>query len=52
MQGQTGVEERRRWRLAPWRSNGSKVWAGTKMRGGTLQFLWITELGYTSYYNP
>lgn len=33
-------------------SNGSKVWAGTKMRGGTLQFLWITELGYTSYYNP
>lgn len=33
-------------------SNDSKVWAGTKMRGGTLQFLWITELGYTSYYNP
>lgn len=33
-------------------SNGSKVWAGTKMRGGTLQFLWITELGYTSFYNP
>ena len=33
-------------------SNGSKIWAGTKMRGGTIQFLWITELGYTSYYNP
>lgn len=33
-------------------SNGSKVWAGTKMRGGTIQFLWITELGYTSFYNP
>lgn len=33
-------------------SNGSKIWAGTGMRGGTLQFLWITELGYTSYYNP
>ncbi len=33
-------------------SNGSKVWAGTSMRGGTLQFLWITELGYTSFYNP
>ena len=33
-------------------SNGSKIWAGTKMRGGTIQFLWITELGYTSYNNP
>jgi hypothetical protein len=33
-------------------SNGSKVWAGTGMRGGTLQLLWISELGYTSFYNP
>lgn len=33
-------------------SNGSKIWAGTSMRGGTLQFLWITELGHTSFYNP
>ena len=32
--------------------NGSKIWAGTSMRGGTLQFLWITELGHTSFYNP
>lgn len=32
--------------------NGSKVWAGTNMRGGTLQFLWITELGYISFYDP
>lgn len=32
--------------------NGSKVAAGTGMRGATLQFLWITELGYTSFYNP
>lgn len=33
-------------------SNDSKIWAGTKMRGGTIQFLWITELGYTSFFNP
>lgn len=33
-------------------SNGSKIWAGTKMRGGTIQFLWITELGYTSFFHP
>lgn len=32
--------------------NGSKIWAGTNMRGGTLQFLWITELGYISFYDP
>ena len=32
--------------------NGSKIWAGTNMRGGTIQFLWITELGYTSFNNP
>lgn len=33
-------------------SNDSKIWAGTSMRGGTLQFLWITELGHISFYNP
>jgi hypothetical protein len=33
-------------------SNGSKVWAGTGLRGGTVQFLWVTEYGYTSYYEP
>ena len=33
-------------------SNGSKIWAGTNLRGGTLQFLWITELGFTSFFNP
>lgn len=33
-------------------SNGSQIWAGTGMRGGTLQFLWITEMGYTSFYFP
>lgn len=32
--------------------NGSKVWCGTNLRGGTLQFLWITELGYISFYDP
>lgn len=33
-------------------ANRSKVWSGTSMRGVTIQFLWITELGYTSFYNP
>lgn len=33
-------------------SNGSRIWAGTNMRGGTIQFLWWTEAGYTSYYYP
>lgn len=33
-------------------SNGSKVWAGTSLRGGTIQFLLISELGYISFYNP
>ena len=32
--------------------NGSKIWCGTNLRGGTLQFLWITELGYISFYDP
>lgn len=33
-------------------SNGSKIWAGTSLRGGTVQFLLISELGYISFYNP
>lgn len=33
-------------------SNGSKVWAGTSLRGGTIQMLLISELGYISFYNP
>lgn len=33
-------------------SNGSKIWAGTSLRGGTLQFLWITELGPISFFDP
>lgn len=33
-------------------SNGSKIWAGTNMRGGTMQFLWVSELGPISFYNP
>lgn len=32
-------------------SNNSKVWAGTSLRGGTLQFLHISELGYIAAYN-
>jgi hypothetical protein len=33
-------------------SNGSKVWAGTSLRGGTVQFLWISELGYIAFHFP
>lgn len=33
-------------------SNGSKIWAGTSLRGGTLQFLWISELGYIAFNYP
>jgi len=33
-------------------SNESKVWCGTSLRGGTIQFLLISELGYTAFYNP
>jgi hypothetical protein len=33
-------------------SNGSKVWAGTSLRGGTVQFLWISELGYIAFHYP
>jgi hypothetical protein len=33
-------------------SNGSKAWAGTSLRGGTVQFLHISELGYIAFFNP
>lgn len=33
-------------------SNGSGIWAGTSLRGGTIQMLLISELGYISFYNP
>lgn len=33
-------------------SNGSKIWAGTSLRGGTVQFLWISELGYIAFHFP
>lgn len=33
-------------------SNESKVWAGTSLRGGTIQMLLISELGYISFFNP
>lgn len=32
-------------------SNGSKVWSGTSLRGGTVQFLHISELGPIAYNN-
>ena len=32
-------------------SNGSKVWAGTSLRGGTVQCLWISELGYIAFHD-
>jgi hypothetical protein len=33
-------------------SNKSKVWAGTSLRGGTVQFLHISELGPIAFNNP
>ncbi len=33
-------------------SNESKIWAATNHRGGTFAYLWISELGFTSYYFP
>lgn len=33
-------------------SNSSKIWAGTSLRGGTLQILHISELGYIAFFNP
>ena len=33
-------------------SNGSKIWCGVSLRGGTVQRLLITELGAISYNNP
>lgn len=33
-------------------SNGSKIWAGMNLRGGTLQFLLVSELGYIAFNYP
>lgn len=33
-------------------ANGSKIWAGSRFQGVTLQFLWVSEFGYISFYNP
>jgi hypothetical protein len=33
-------------------SNGSQVWAGTSLRGGTIQLLHISELGYIAFHDP
>lgn len=33
-------------------TNGSKIWSGVSLRGGTVQFLLVSELGYISFFNP
>lgn len=33
-------------------TNNSKVWAGTDLRGGTIHFLLISELGYIAFHDP
>lgn len=33
-------------------SNGSKIWAGTSLRGGTVNFLHVSELGPIAYEFP
>lgn len=33
-------------------SNGSRIYCGTSLRGGTVQRLHISELGKTSYFSP
>lgn len=33
-------------------SNGSKIWAGTSLRGGTINFLHVSELGPIAYKAP
>ena len=33
-------------------TNDSKIWAGTSLRGGTVQFLWITEFGPIAANDP
>ena len=33
-------------------SNGSKITAGTSLRGGTFQFLHVSELGYVAAHAP
>lgn len=33
-------------------TNGSKIWAGTSLRGGTVNFLHVSELGYIASKTP
>lgn len=33
-------------------SNGSKIWVGVSLRGGTVQYLHVSELGPISYTHP
>jgi len=33
-------------------TNGSKIWAGTSLRGGTVNFLHVSELGYIAHKTP
>lgn len=33
-------------------SNGSKIWGGTSLRGGTVNLLHVSELGYIAHKNP
>lgn len=50
IQGQVPIESETQGRIV-WR-NGSSVRASTSMRGGTLQFLHISELGYVAAHAP
>lgn len=33
-------------------SNGSQIWAGTTLRGSTVNFLHVSELGYIAHHDP
>lgn len=33
-------------------ANESKIWAGNNLRGGTINFLWVSEFGYTAANDP
>lgn len=33
-------------------SNEGVIWCGVSLRGGTIQILWISELGYIAFHNP
>lgn len=33
-------------------SNGSKIWAGTSLRGSTVNFLHVSEMGYIAHLDP